>query len=539
MMSPGLAALSIAEIRFEGFSKEESATLAQASGLQINEQYDPERIRESIDRLYEYFFDQDQYFVSIPLPDLIPLSDSELALSFSPIITQDSSQIKIRYLGLRHFSESKLHDFAYTSFDKTYPLAEVEQIMRRVLAVYHQRGYLFASVRLDSLVMSEDLTAWLRIDEGGIFNPQNFHFQGNKSTRESSLLKSSGLLRQSVLTPSVLEQAEQNIKAKSYIRDCTIMPLDEDNLLIRIQEGRMTFLEGVLGIGDNEGRNRLSGMINIEFLNLWGTDRGVRLYWRRTPSDYSVLSLSYHESGHPELPLAADISVARTVQDSLWIRSEWNLDLYLQSLYNKLGIGFANRNISPGSTSSQIEKDRSSSVGSFWKYQNTRGEIIPTKGNQFSARYDYIFDEPKNYGKLSLSSLHLIPIHGRFIGFMGANYMGSKNRNLKEYDLYTMGGFGSLRGYREDELKSHSLGWINCELRYMVNPETMLYLFYDHGALNLPDKSLKTDLLALGFGIKLGTRLGVMSIDYGLGYRDNGLSDIGLGMVHLGLDIAL
>jgi hypothetical protein len=46
-------------------------------------------------------------------------------------------------------------------------------------------------------------------------------------------------------------------------------------------------------------------------------------------------------------------------------------------------------------------------------------------------------------------------------------------------------------------------------------------------------------LIGIGGGIKLGTRLGILSIEYGLGYRDKSFGSLGSGMIHLGLDIAL
>ncbi len=539
MMSPALSALTLAEIHFsEDFGASEAALL-EASGLQIGTEYDPQVVSAAIQNLYAWLHARDQYYVRIPQPDLIPLSESQIALRFHASFALDSSQLKIRYRGLKYFSESKLHEYAYTSPEASYPLSELERIMQRVLELYHQRAFLFCSVKLDSLVADDGLTAWLAVDEGNIFRPEKYHFQGNNITRENTLLKSSGLLRQKLITPQILSQAEENIKSKEYIRDCSILPLDEDNLLFKIEEGRMTFLEGVLGFNESDGKRKLSGLVNIEFLNLWGTDRGIKLFWRKTPAEYSELSFSYHESGHHRLPLAADLKLERTLSDSTWIRTGLDLDLYYQSLYHRIGASFATRSILPGTSYSAIEKDYSSSIGAFWQYQNTKGSRIKTSGSRLAASYDYVLAKAKNYGNLQLSIKQYIPIKGRFIAYWGAEYKRSENRDLADYDLFFMGGYGSLRGYRQDEYQSHQLGWMNSELRYMINPETMLYIFYDHGFQSLANDDLKADLLALGTGIKLGTRLGILSIEYALGYRDKGFSSVGLGMIHLGLDIAL
>jgi outer membrane protein assembly factor BamA len=440
---------------------------------------------------------------------------------------------------LKYFSGSKLHEFAFTSEQALYSLDELEEIMDKILHVYQQRGYLFATVELDSLVMGEPFVAYIKVSEGAQQRISGFRFQGNKVSRESSLLKTSGLLRQKVITPQILEQAAENIKAREYIRDCEIIPLDEENLLIDIQEGRMTYLEGLLGISESSGKRQLSGMLNLEFLNLWGSDRGIKLFWRKSPADLSELSLTYHESGIPSLPLAADLALSRTTQDSLWISSEADLDLYYISLYHRIGLSVATHSILPGNSNSSIEKSVYSSLGAFWHYQSTGGERIPVRGMKMDASYDYVMGDGDNYGKTQAHIATYIPIKGWLLAYLGATCKNNEKRHPAPYDMFGMGGYASLRGYREDEFKSSRLAWANLELRYMLAAETMLYVFYDQGYMHNKEENPKYDLLGIGAGIKLGTRLGILSIEYGLGYRDKGFSSMGLGMIHLGMDIAL
>lgn len=539
LISPGLDAIAIAEIDFNADFEIDKDALTEICQITLAEEYSPEKITAAIQRLYEYFYEAAQYYIRIPLPELIPLSDQEMRLVFNLQMLEDSTQVYVRFTGLKHFSESILYKLTYSSMETAYPLSELPEIMQKVLHVYHQRGYLFAEIKLDSLVIDQHLTAWLHINEGEIVKAQNFHFRGNKISRESSLLKNSGLLGQKQITPQILTQAAENIKNKAYIRDCVIIPLDEENLLIEIEEGRMTFLEGLIGFNEREGKSELSGMLFIEFLNLWGTDRGISLYWRNTPAEYSELMLSYHESGLISIPVAADLKLARTTQDSVWIRSSIESDLYYQSLYHRVGLSLSTRSILPGTSFSTIEKSSSRSLGAFWNYDNTRGDLIPISGTGLRAAYDYVLSKAADYGNLELSIRQHLPLKGRFIAYLAAAYRSSENKHLPEYDLYTMGGFQSLRGYREDEFRSRKLGWVNTELRYMIAANTMLYAFYDQGFITQADNSSKYDLIGIGGGIKLGTRLGILSIEYGLGYRDKSFGSLGSGMIHLGLDIAL
>lgn len=535
----GLFSINLAEIAFDADFPVDAAELLLVSELKIGEEYQPDATQQAISRLLSHFRSQNRFYLQIPLPELIPLADGSLKLHFRISQIADSSRIRIRYSGLRFFSESKLHEFVFTSPEKLYPLGDLDAIMDRVMQQYQQRGYLFVRVGLDSLVLDDPLTAWISVDEGKPQKVTGYRFRGNVVSRESYLIKSSGLSRQRVISPQALNQAAENLVAKDYIRSAKVIPMDEQTLLFDIQEGRMTFLEGLLGIGEQSGKRQISGMINLEFLNLWGSDRGIRLFWRKSPADYSELRFKYHESGIPELPFAADLLLSRTMQDSLWIRSIVDADIYYLSLYQQIGLSFANSSVLPGSSGSEIIKTSDPSIGAFWRYSSARGGRIPTLGTILEAEYDYIPGRDKGHGSVKSKLGRYQPLRGKFLSYIGATYMSNENRNPAPYDLFKMGGYASLRGYREDEFQSRRLGWANIEFRYMPAPETMLYGFYDHGFLLNPANEMKLDLIGIGAGLKLGTRLGILSIEYGLGYRDNSFNRFGLGMIHLGLDIAL
>ena len=74
------------------------------------------------------------------------------------------------------------------------------------------------------------------------------------------------------------------------------------------------------------------------------------------------------------------------------------------------------------------------------------------------------------------------------------------------------------------------------ELRYRINPESRTFLFCDQGFFATSKNSTKYDLFGIGLGLKVKTRLGILGIEYGLGYRDKRFMDIGSGMIHAGID---
>ncbi len=143
------------------------------------------------------------------------------------------------------------------------------------------------------------------------------------------------------------------------------------------------------------------------------------------------------------------------------------------------------------------------------------------------------------FGATEAGAKGYLPVSNHFVGFLGVEIRNLENKKAELWQQYKMGGYGTLRGYYEDEFNSFRLGWINYELRYRLNPESRIYLFFDQGFIGKENNKLKTDIFGSGFGIKINTRLGLLGLEYALGYRDKHLSDLGSGMIHLGLDLAI
>ncbi len=535
-----LAGVNIGRISFTGMDNLDEARLQRASGLVIGQAYNPEETSAATLRLYKHFSERGSYFVHISAPELIPIDAENLELSYTISEIIPSEPVKLRFQGMKQFSEAKIHQLLLIPEDSENRLDQIPRYMQQLISLYHNRSYLFARVQLDSLVLKPELTAYIGISEGKPLRVKEYIFRGNKTTRESTLLNISGLAHVKSITPAVLTQAEENILRKSYIRDCLIEPIDESSLLIRIEENRMTYMEGVFGMNSREGELQLSGQIRLQFLNLWGTDRSINLWWKQIPSAKKELSLAYHESGFPGIPVAADLELFRSEQDSTWVKSRAALEVYYQMLNQKLGVELVGESITPGSRRPAIiETSNANSIGAFWDFMRIEGGSNPVKGMQFNLRYRYQNGaDNKLHAALEAGSGVYIPLGLRLVGFVGVQIRNLDNEHAAAWELFKMGGYGTLRGYHEDEFSNYRLAWTNYEMRYRFSPDSRAYIFFDQGFLAKDNNRLKTDIFGIGAGMKVKTRLGILGLEYGLGYRDKSFSRLGLGMIHAGLDVA-
>ena len=531
-------AIIVEKISFHtNFSIDEDKLL-QASGLEIGSEFVPEEINRATISLQTWLQNQGHPFVQVSYPDLIPLSDTGMELSFHIEEVIPAEHCFLHFSGLRYFSEAKLRDLLLISDKKEVSVNELTRLMENILREYHQRGFLFAAVQLDSLVLNNHLEAYISIQEGKPFKPEIYFIQGNKYTKDKTLIKLSGLNELKVITPEAIETAQKNILSKSYIQSCHIEPLDPGSILIKVEEGKMTYLEGIMGLNNMNEKTELTGYLNLKFLNLWGSDRSIALNWRQNPSS-SNLEFAYHESGPINIPLSGDLALSRMVQDSTWIKSSVQTDIYSYHAKQKYGIELASEEISPGSRRPiLVEKSSANSIGAFWQL-DTRNQIFnPTRGIEIGINYTlkYLTSERKWINSLETYYTQYLNISRRFNASMGFHLCSLDDSTSAEYLWYPMGGFSSLRGYQEDEFISWRLAWSNLEIHYLINPDAMLYCFFDYGIYARTQNSINAKLFAPGLGLRVRTRLGILRMEYGLGYREDGFPSLASGMVHAGIE---
>jgi len=142
-----------------------------------------------------------------------------------------------------------------------------------------------------------------------------------------------------------------------------------------------------------------------------------------------------------------------------------------------------------------------------------------------SARSDVV-----THVELSLNGV--LPV-GRSLAW--SNSVGLKAvysaATLTESELYTLGGPGTVRGYREDEFFATRVGWFNTELRYSLDRTSSVFPFLDAGVHR---DSLGWQVRpGYGVGTRVATQVGVLGFDYGIAFRDSPLR----GKVHLSYDV--
>jgi outer membrane protein insertion porin family len=129
------------------------------------------------------------------------------------------------------------------------------------------------------------------------------------------------------------------------------------------------------------------------------------------------------------------------------------------------------------------------------------------------------------YLRLWKNQVFAINLHG--------SHITSDRNQLQLTDHLWFGGFGTLRGYRENQFHGATVSWINLEYRFIVGKNSRVFLFNDWGYYQYEqDSELKKGVFpGFGVGIRFESPLGIMGVDYGLGKGDT----FSTGKIHFGI----
>jgi len=534
--------LRIGEITFEGNKLISDNDLRTSISFSTGSIFNQTHLNNDTKYISEYYSSKGLFNVKVHSPQIITNSPTKIDVIFKIEELEELLVKELKFNGNNYITDSKLlsiiprHEFT---------LSELANAFQSLVAYYADNGFLFADVKLDSLKKhNEHFTAFINIVEGKFCQFTKYKFKGNKTTRDETLIKISRLNRTDRITPTILQQAANNIKQKKYIRNCDLVPLDHDELLFLVEESRMSLISGILGYDNSkDGKDRINGWIDLEFMNLYGTDRSLAFNWQHLSADNSSIELTYHESGFANYPINADFLVYRQEVDSTYIRSKFESEIYYYDLYNRYGLFWGMEDIFPGNRKpAVIDRSTFNKLGVLWDMTALDNILNPSSGSEIYLKYYYIFNtvDEKDIRKqaVELKTARYFDLGKNLVLGFDVNAKVIEKKQLSKFEVYELGGAKSLRGFNENIFSGFRVGWSDLELRYLFGRKSRLFAFGAYGYVENQDYKY-SDLFSFGFGLRTQTRIGLLGIDYGLGIQNGEIRNPLDGIIHIGIETGL
>ena len=110
------------------------------------------------------------------------------------------------------------------------------------------------------------------------------------------------------------------------------------------------------------------------------------------------------------------------------------------------------------------------------------------------------------------------------INVKSQNYFLQSNNYIIN-ELFRFGGINSIRGFEENSLQANFLTSILTEYRYTLSPSLYIHSIIDYGSYKdqtaTEENKQKTNLIALGLGLGLQTKNGLLKLVFANGKNNN------------------
>ena len=581
----------ILELHFTGHKHLSEKRLLTRFGWTAEKSYTRAEIGEGFERVIAGY--RDAGFVFVEITPTITRFSEEAAADTETLLSIDADIVEGRqlrvgvltFVGVEYFSEAEVRDRLGLKAGALFTETALERGIERVQTLYSEHGRPKVEIvpkHIQLIPETGTMDVALHIREGAAVRIGEIKVSGLKKTKTEVALREIHLKPNQNFKQADIDTSYRRLRNSGYFYqvDPNVLEAGETedsiNFHARVTEARTGQLSGVIGYAppasDTEAGPQLTGVLEARETNLLGTGRQVNFYWKS--GLLQTLRIGYAEPWIFGKPLTIGIEYGQLQQrapdsdnfqgladtGSETTSEEQSGSVSATTHFGRvfegvMTVGYKRINLPALSTASEITPtlDTETSI-----LTDTQGALAPYTGTKLSVTFrltrdtrDYFLNPTRGrrdsiafevarsdfqLRKAWLSLQQYFPTWRKqtvAIELHGAAVWGV---NIPPTELFYLGGATTLRGYDEDWFSGPRRVYANLEYRFLVGPDSQIFLFTDLGAVTLIETPSVFDTLRVGYGIgaRLESRGGILRINYGLAAGDSPLR----GKIHVNLGAA-
>lgn len=505
-----------------------------------------------------------------------------LSASFDSLITDSLSlraylnvgtQYKWAYLKKGNVDEGVLSEIGFREklySNKPVSFKNVKRVQEKLITYYENNGYPFASVKLDSIVITKGIiAAQLKLTKNAEIIIDSIVIKGNAKIIPVYIYNYLGIKPGSLYNEAQLKKVNTRIAELPFIRStkpASVTFSDKFNkLILSLEKKRASQFDGIVGIlPDNvTGKILFTGDVRLKLQNGLGRGELIDLNWRKLQSLTQDLKVRLVYPFILRTPFGLDYNFKLYKKDTTFLDVNQNIGVqylliggnYVKVFYNNKTSTLLSTKGLEYLTTLPANADVSTNMyGLGLKYEKLDYRLNPRKGftvlMNASAGTKKIRKNSKLnpivYEKLRLSSALyngdfegavFLPIANRSALKIGAQAAFIYGETTFQNELSRIGGLKTLRGFDEESIYASSFSILTLEYRFILEQNSYLYVFGD-GAWyenNEVSRYVQDTPFGFGAGISFETKAGIFSINYALGKQFSNPIELRSGKIHFGI----
>lgn len=505
-----------------------------------------------------------------------------LAAAYDSIITDSLStraylnfgaQYKWAVLGKGNVDEGVLSEIGFREklySNKPINYKSVKRVQEKLITYYENNGYPFASVKLDSIVISgEMISAKLKLTKNKEIRIDSVVIKGNAKIAPVYIYNYLGVKPGSLYDESQLKKINIRIAELPFVRaakPASVTFTDKFNkLILNLEKRRASQFDGIVGIlPDNKtGKILFTGDVRLKLQNGLGKGELIDLNWRRLQTQTQDLKLRLVYPFVFRSPFGLDYNFKLYKKDTTFLDVNQNIGIqymlmggnYLKVFYsNKTSTLLSTKGLEFVTTLPAFADVVTNMYGLGWKYEKLDYRLNPRKGftvlvNASAGTKNIKKNAKLNpvvYEKLKLNSAVyngdmeaslFLPIAARSTVKFGAQSGFIYGETTFQNELLRIGGLKTLRGFDEESIYASGFSILTLEYRFILEQNSYLFVFADQAWYenNEVIQYVNDTPTGFGAGISFETKAGIFSINYALGRQFNNPIELRSGKIHFGI----
>ena len=454
---------------------------------------------------------------------------------------------------------------------KPFRFDQIALINSKILRNCENRGYPFAIVSLDSIIINENqFSASLSVNKNRFLHIDSIIIKGSADVTPVYIYNYIGIAPGDVYKENQIKRISNRFRELPFIREVktsqVLFTEKETKLYLFLENRKASQFDGVIGLLPDEnksGKYNFTGEVHLKLQNSLKRGEIIELNWKQLPVKSQDLKVHFLYPFLFNTPFGVDGNLAIFKKDTTYIDVTKNLGVQYALTGSNYIKAFVNDKQSDLQSSKGLENITTLppyadittvSYGATVHYEKLdyrlnprKGFLLELTGSTGNRRIRKNSDiNPLAYENINLSSVtylgeinadYFFSMGGRNVINLGSNTAYIYNPNLFTNELYRIGGLKTLRGFDEESIYAsvYTIGKI--EYRYLLEQNSFLFTFiniawYENTSNNL---HITDTPFGFGTGINFETKIGIMSVSYALGKQFNNPILFKNGKIHFGI----
>ena len=503
---------------------------------------------------------------------------------------------EVTLAGSEHFSEVEIRDQLNLRRGKLFTTVNLEQGLERIQTLYSEYGYPKIEIAPENFQFSAEtgtVDFHLNIREGAQIQIGEVKVSGLKKTKTKVVLREIPVKPNQRFDQRDVDAGYRRLRNLGYFYQINPNVLeagataDTINFHAHVTEAKTGRVSGVIGYAppdsEADAAPQLTGVLEARETNLLGTGRQVNFYWKsgllkifrlgytepwifgkpvtigiaygqfkqQNPNTTQLPGISYNDaevlSEEQSGNVSATTNFGRVFEGSMTLGYKrinvpnTGLPSTPTSSFDTQTPVFSNPNAVTSTQPTPYSGTKYSVA--FRLTRDTRDYFLnPTRGRRDSvaievSRSDFqlrkVWLSLQQYFPTWRKQTVAVELHGAAVWGFTAQLASRSDIVIPPTELFYLGGATTLRGYDEDWFSGPRRVYANLEYRFLVGPDSQIFVFTDLGAVTLIETPSVFDRLRVGYGVgaRLESKGGILRINYGLAAGDSPLR----GKIHVNL----